>query len=76
MTMGVECVLQGMRTNPLLRWFSLSGTYTTVYLSHVKYGLSMAVWLAWMLLIIHLVALHPCRKLSIFLSQGVAMLFS
>jgi hypothetical protein len=25
-TMGIECVFQGTRTNPLLLWFSLSGT--------------------------------------------------
>ena len=33
MTMGVECVLQGMRTNPLLGWFSLVEHYTTLSLT-------------------------------------------
>ena len=35
MTMGVECVLQGTRTNPLLQWFSLSETlYNCLSVSH------------------------------------------
>ena len=34
MTMGVECVLQGMRTNPLLGWFSLVEHYMTLSVSH------------------------------------------
>ena len=34
MTMGVECVLQGMRTNSLLGWFSLVEHYMTLSVSH------------------------------------------
>jgi hypothetical protein len=77
---GVGDELWGTETNVFLPLFTLSetlrtclslaGSVTTLCKKRTFYCQLE------MLLIIHLVALHPCRKLSIFLSQGGAMLFS